>query len=88
MKITKSRRNNLIFLVIIVLVLIPQTRHPLQILLHKGLSFINQSSLIEKEERANLADAHGNSNKNGKRFAEGDSVADLASAPKGRSKKK
>jgi hypothetical protein len=43
---------------------------------------------IEKEERANLADAHGNSNKNGKRFAEGDSVADLASAPKGRSKKK
>ena len=43
---------------------------------------------IEKEERANLADAHGNSNKNGKRFAEGDSVADLASAPKGKSKKK
>jgi hypothetical protein len=41
---------------------------------------------IEKEERANLADAHGNANKNGKRFAENDSVADLANAP--RSKKK
>jgi hypothetical protein len=36
MTITKSRRNNIIFLVVIALLIIPQTRQPIQILLHKG----------------------------------------------------
>ena len=54
MKITKSRRNSIIFLVIIALLIIPQTRQPLQVLLHKGLSYINQSSLIDKEDRESV----------------------------------
>jgi hypothetical protein len=41
---------------------------------------------IEDEDDFNFADAHGNSKKNGKRFAESDKVANLSSAP--RTKKK
>ncbi len=55
MKITKSRRNNVIFLVIIALLIIPQTRQPLQVLLHKGMSYINQSSLIDEVDRTAVA---------------------------------
>ena len=55
MKIKKSKRNNIIFLVIIALLIIPQTRQPLQVLLHKGMTYINQSSLIDSEERATIA---------------------------------
>ena len=50
-KLTKS---NIIFIIVIAILIIPQTRQPLQILLHKGLSFINQSSLIDKDERVAL----------------------------------
>ena len=41
---------------------------------------------MEDEDDFNFADAHGNSKKNGKRFAESDKVANLSSAP--RTKKK
>jgi hypothetical protein len=41
---------------------------------------------MEDEDDFNFADAQGNSKKNGKRFAENDKVANLASAP--RTKKK
>jgi len=41
---------------------------------------------IEDEDDFNLADAHGNSKKNGKRFAESDKVANLSSAPKTKKK--
>ncbi|WP_299116524.1 TlpA disulfide reductase family protein [uncultured Winogradskyella sp.] len=47
----KLTKRNIIFLLIIAILIIPQTRQPLQILLHKGLSYINQSSLIDKAER-------------------------------------
>ena len=50
----KLTKRNLIFLVIILLLVIPQTRQRLQILLHKGLIFINQSSLIDNDERITL----------------------------------
>ncbi|MDP5082326.1 MAG: TlpA family protein disulfide reductase, partial [Winogradskyella sp.] len=43
--------RNIIFLVIITILIIPQTRQPIQVLFHKGLSYINQSSLIDSSER-------------------------------------
>ncbi len=55
MKKGKFNKRNIIFLIIIALILIPQTRHPLQILLHKGLSYINQSSIIDSEERIEVS---------------------------------
>lgn len=53
----KRTRNNvisLILLVVIVLYIIPATRVPMQIYLHKGLSYINQSSVIDKDERKTI----------------------------------
>ncbi|GGW70647.1 hypothetical protein GCM10008085_23390 [Winogradskyella epiphytica] len=49
----KSNFNmaNIIFVVLIILLLIPQTRITLQIWMHKGLSLINQSSLIDEKDR-------------------------------------
>ena len=52
---TKFTKRNIIFLIVIALILIPQTRHPLQLLLHKGLSYINQSSVIDKADRIELS---------------------------------
>jgi thiol-disulfide isomerase/thioredoxin len=47
----KFTKGNIIFLIIIVLLIIPKSRQPFQVLLHKGLSYINQSTFIDKEER-------------------------------------
>jgi thiol-disulfide isomerase/thioredoxin len=47
----KLTKRNIIFLVVIALFIIPQTRQIIQIALHKGLSYINQSSVIEKDDR-------------------------------------
>ncbi|WP_422105077.1 TlpA family protein disulfide reductase [Winogradskyella sp.] len=47
----KFTKRNIIFLIIIALLIIPQTRQPIQILLHKGLSYINQSSVIDEDDR-------------------------------------
>ena len=44
-------KRNIVFLIFIAILIIPQTRQPIQVLLHKGLSYINQSSLIDKENR-------------------------------------
>ena len=52
MNITKKQRNNIIFLVIIALILIPQTRQPIQIVLHKGLALFSPS--IEDESELNI----------------------------------
>lgn len=54
MKITKSKRNNIVFLLILALLIIPETRQTLQVLLHKGLKYINQSALIKKEDRISV----------------------------------
>lgn len=51
----KFNKRNILFLVIIAILIIPQTRHPLQIILHKGLSYINQSSLIDKDDRISVS---------------------------------
>jgi thiol-disulfide isomerase/thioredoxin len=50
MKISKAQRNNFIFLGIILIMIIPQTRMPIQVLLHKGLSLFG-TSVIDEEER-------------------------------------
>ena len=54
---SKSKRSiflNLLFLGIIILLIIPKTRVALQIILHKGLSYINQSSVIDSEDRKSI----------------------------------
>ncbi len=53
MNITKNQRNNLIFLAIIAILIIPQTRQPIQILLHKGLALFSPS-VVDKEDRMKL----------------------------------
>ncbi len=55
MKISKSKRNNIIFLVVILLLLIPQTRQPIQIFLQKGLAMISPS-VIKEDNRVTLSD--------------------------------
>lgn len=54
MKFTKSQRNNSILLVIILVMIIPQTRQPLQILVQKGLALFSPS-VIERDERSTLS---------------------------------
>ena len=55
MKISKSQRSNIIFLVIILVMIIPQTRQPIQIFLQKGLAMISPS-VIKSENRVTLTD--------------------------------
>jgi len=50
MKISKSQRKNLIFLVVIALLIIPQTRKPIQVFLNKGLALFSPS-VIDTENR-------------------------------------
>ncbi len=55
MKISKKQRNNLIFLLILAVLIIPQTRQPIQILLHKGFALFSPS-VIDEEKRMALTD--------------------------------
>ncbi|WP_111683702.1 TlpA family protein disulfide reductase [Winogradskyella tangerina] len=55
---TKLTKSNIIFMIIIALLIIPQTRHPIQIVLHKGLSYINQSTMIDANERVQVTYDH------------------------------
>lgn len=50
MKLTRSKINNIIFFAIIGLILFPQTRQPLQILLHKGLALFSPSMIDESKQ--------------------------------------
>ena len=52
--INKSKRNNIIFLVVIVLLIIPQTRRPIQVFLHKGIALVNPVSLVKKTKRTTI----------------------------------
>lgn len=56
MKFFENRRNTILFLVFIVVLIVPQTRTPLQVLLHKGIALINPVSVVEKEDREILLD--------------------------------
>ena len=53
----KSKKNkiyNIIGLVVIALVIIPQTRELMQVCFYKGLSYFNQSTFIEADKRKTL----------------------------------
>ena len=54
MKIRKPKTSDIIFLVIIALLIIPQTRHPIQIALHSVISKFNPS-VIDKEDREKIS---------------------------------
>ena len=55
MKISKSRRNNIVFVVLIALFIIPQTRKPLQVAIHKVFAYFGPSVVSEpKREVLNL----------------------------------
>ena len=56
MKLSKSRRNNIIFLIIIAILIIPQTRMPIQVAIHKVLTYINTPDEIDDSKRLALAD--------------------------------
>jgi len=66
MKISKPKKKNLIFLVAITLLIIPQSRKPIQVFLNKGLTIFSPS-VIDSEDRKvlnnynwQLEDSEGN----------------------------
>ncbi|APY07511.1 thiol-disulfide oxidoreductase [Winogradskyella sp. J14-2] len=48
------KKSNIIFIIVILLLIIPQTRRPIQVWLHKGLSYINQSTIIDNDQRVKV----------------------------------
>ncbi|WP_298236767.1 TlpA disulfide reductase family protein [uncultured Algibacter sp.] len=50
MKFSKNRIKNIIFFVLIGLLLVPQTRLPIQVLLHKSLALFGPSTVNESEQ--------------------------------------
>ncbi|WP_456439690.1 TlpA family protein disulfide reductase [Psychroserpens sp.] len=66
-KSKKLKAYNLIFIIVIVLLIIPQTRQPIQVFINKGIVSIVKPSIIEASERQSLTnydwrlrDAFGN----------------------------
>jgi len=53
MKVSKSQRNNVLFLLVIAILVIPQTRQPIQVFLNKGLALISPS-IESKEDQTTL----------------------------------
>ena len=51
----KNKIYNIIGIIVIAVMLIPQTREPIQVFLHKGLSFFNKSTVIEKAVRKDIS---------------------------------
>lgn len=43
MPVSKSQKKNILFLIVIAVLIIPQTRQPIQVFLHKGLALISPS---------------------------------------------
>ncbi|RBP30765.1 thiol-disulfide isomerase/thioredoxin [Oceanihabitans sediminis] len=66
MKKSKFSPSNIIFVIVIALLIIPQTRKPIQVFMHKGMALINPSEIKEdKREQVasynwNLVDPEGN----------------------------
>ena len=55
MKLTRSKITNLIFIAVIALMIIPQTRQPIQIFLNKGLALISPS-VVKETKREKIKD--------------------------------
>ncbi|TYB79604.1 TlpA family protein disulfide reductase [Bizionia myxarmorum] len=67
MKKPKFSASNIIFLIVIALLIIPQTRQPIQVFLQKGLAMISPSEIsadkretLKTYENWNLVDSKGN----------------------------
>ncbi|MFD2917548.1 TlpA family protein disulfide reductase [Psychroserpens luteus] len=54
-KSKKSKVFNLIILIVIALMIIPQTRQPIQVFLQKGIAMIVKPSVIDTSERVKLS---------------------------------
>ena len=54
MKFRKPKKSDVIFLIIIAVLIIPQTRHPIQVVLHSVISKFNPS-VIDKEDREKVS---------------------------------
>ncbi len=50
MKINKSKRNNVILLIVLTILIIPQTRKPIQVFIQKGLALISPSVIHENKQ--------------------------------------
>ncbi|WP_458626161.1 TlpA family protein disulfide reductase [Winogradskyella sp. PC D3.3] len=59
-KMTKNRIYNVIAILLISLFVIPQTRQPIQVFFHKGFSYINKSSFIDKDQRKTINNLNWN----------------------------
>lgn len=55
MKQKKFKTSNIIFVIVIALFIIPQTREFIQVWIHKGVSLVNQASLIEEDDRSTVS---------------------------------
>ncbi|WOD43905.1 TlpA family protein disulfide reductase [Hwangdonia lutea] len=55
MKINKPKKSTIIFLIMIALLLIPQTRKPIQVFIQKGLALISPS-IIDDNKQSQIAD--------------------------------
>jgi len=58
MGLSKETSKNIIFLILIAVLLIPQTRKPIQVLIHRGLLLISNPSVLEDNETTKLTDYH------------------------------
>ncbi|MGJ5641228.1 TlpA family protein disulfide reductase [Formosa sp. S-31] len=50
MKLTKSQRSNLWFLAVLIILIVPQTRKPIQVFLQKGLAKFSPSVIAEAKQ--------------------------------------
>lgn len=49
------KKSNIVFLIIIALLIIPQTRKPIRVFLHKGIGLLSLVKLIAENERQELS---------------------------------
>ncbi|MFD1063568.1 TlpA family protein disulfide reductase [Winogradskyella litorisediminis] len=52
----KLNKRNVLFIIVVVLLIIPQTRKSIQVLLHKGIALVNPVNVIDKKDRIILND--------------------------------
>ena len=57
MKLSKPKLSNVIFLVVLLLLIIPQTRKPIQIFINKGLALFSPSVITTDKQKA-ITDYH------------------------------
>ncbi|MFD1163175.1 TlpA family protein disulfide reductase [Hwangdonia seohaensis] len=55
MKINKPKKSTIVFLIIVAVLLIPQTRKPIQVFVQKGLALIGPS-IIDDNKQSSIAD--------------------------------